>query len=915
MRLVLLCLGFLVTALAGAATPALPDIAYERFQLDNGLTVVVHEDRKAPVVAVSIWYHVGSKDEPAGRSGFAHLFEHLMFQGSEHYNDEYFKPFEQVGATDMNGTTWLDRTNYFQTVPKTALDMALWMESDRMGHLLGAIDQARLDEQRGVVKNEKRQGENQPYGRAFDALQRASFPEGHPYRWTTIGSMEDLEAATLDDVKEWFEEHYGAANAVLVLAGDIDVATAREKVQRYFGAIRPGPPLSRREAWVAARHESTREVMQDRVPRTRIYQSWNIAERGQADAEYLELAANILGGGKTSRLYRRLVLEEGLADSVSASTMSFELAGLFLISADVKQGGEVAPVEQAIHEEVQRFLREGPTAEELARAQTEIRAGFIRGVERVGGFYGKAAVLAECQLYDGDPGCFRQSLRTLLEARTEDLRGAAQRWLGRGDHTLLIEPFGKFQAAAQDPVARKDGPPMPSDFPSVNFPELERAQLKNGIPVVLAQRRAVPVVNIELLFDAGSAADAGRHRGVAAFTGSMLDEGAAGMDSVAIATRAESLGAQLYTSTGLDTTYAGVSALADRLPESVELLRAILREPEFPEQEIERLRAQWLSGIAQEKAQPTGLGLRLMPQLLFPPDHPYAAPFSGTGTEASVNALKRADLLAFHRDFLRPDNARILVVGDITLDALLPLLEENFGDWRAPAASKGQKNLAPVALPEQARVFLLDRPGADQSLILAGLLAPSSKAENQIEISTMNSILGGGFTSRLNMNLREDKHWSYGAGSSLPGALGPRPWFVYAPVQTDKTAAAISEIQKELGAYIGAAPANAEELAKIVARDVRSMPGGYETANAVMSAVRSILVFGRPDDYIESLKGRIEAQSLERIHAAAREVIQPERLTWVIVGDLAKIEAELRALQLGVVQRVDENGQPLPLSP
>jgi zinc protease len=898
--------------LFGAAAPAAGSlIPYEKFQLDNGLTVVVHRDTKAPVIAVSMWYHVGSKDEKPGRTGFAHLFEHLMFQKTENHEGEYFEPFEKIGATDMNGTTWLDRTNYFQTVPKTALDMALWMESDRMGHLLGAIDQAALDEQRGVVQNEKRQGENQPYGRVFEALQRASFPEGHPYRWTTIGSMEDLSAASLDDVKAWFNTYYGAANATLVLAGDIDLDTAKAKTQQYFGHIKAGPPLSRLEAWVAPRSNSTLEVMYDRVAQTRTHRVWNVAERGSADADYLEIVARILGQGKTSRFYERLVYRDQIADSAAAFPLILELSSIFFTQADVKAGVDVAVVEKAMAEELARFIDKGPTAEELRRAKIEIKAEFVRGIEKVGGFAGKAGVLAECQVYDDDPECYRTSLARQEAATIEQVRDAARRWLSQGDHSLRVHPYGSYKNSEASAVDRSAGVPEVDEFPEVDFPVIERARLKNGVEVVLAARSSVPLINVELLFDGGSAADQGRPLGTASFTFGMLDEGADGKNPLEIAALADTLGAQIYSGAGLDNGYAGVSSLSEQLDPSLDLLAMLVRKPDFTAADIERVRKLWLSGIAQEKTQPFGLGLRILPPLLYGAEHPYGIPFSGSGTETSIASIQREDLLAYHRDFLRPDNARILVAGDTRMDAIVPILEKHFGDWTAPESAKPILQIATVALPDKPRVFLINRAEAQQTLILAGLLGPTGLAPNSTEIGTMNAILGGTFTSRLNMNLREDKHWSYGVGAALSGARGQRPWFVYAPVQTDKTSESIAEVQKELAAYLGERPATEDEMNKLKAKDVRSLPGAYETIGAVQSAVRGILQYDRPDNWVATAKDRIEGQSLDSIRTLAREIIQPQRLTWVVVGDLSKIEAGVRALNLGEVQVVDENGQPV----
>ncbi|MGH8482706.1 MAG: M16 family metallopeptidase [Nevskiaceae bacterium] len=886
------------------------EIPYQKHVLPNGLTVIIHEDHKAPVAAVNLWYHVGSKDEKPGKTGFAHLFEHLMFQGSENYRDEYFKPFERVGATDMNGTTWLDRTNYFQNVPTTALDLALWMESDRMGHFLGVVDKKLLDEQRGVVQNEKRQGENEPYGKVFEALQRASFPEGHPYRWETIGSMEDLDAASLADVKEWFGKYYGAANVTLVLAGDIDAATAKEKVQKYFGDIPAGPPVTRLASWTAARTESTRASMQDRVAQVRLYKAWNLPRSGTADAVLLQLGAAVLGGSAASRLDARLVHQDRIADRVSAYVLDFELASVFLIEADVKKDADAARVEAVLEEELGRLLQQGPTPAEVRRVQTLFAASFVRSVERIGGFGGKADVLAACQVYEGTPDCYQRDLRVVAEATPKAVQAALRRWLAQGDHTLTVSPYPRH-AVAPSTVNRKGGPPAVTQFPDLAFPRLQRGQLKNGVPVILAERHDVPVVQLQMMFDAGYAADQGRKLGTSSFTTGMLDEGTASLTALQFKARAEDLGARVGAGSGLDTSTATLSALKARLGESLDLYADMILRPAFAPDEFKRVQGQWLARIAQEKTEPDSMALRVLPPLIYGAGHAYAMPLTGSGTERSIASLTPDDLRAFHREWLRPDNARLLVVGDTTLAEIVPLLDARFGRWQAPDAPLPKKNVAPVPLPAQARVFLIDKPEAEQSVIIAGLPAPSSKAADHFEIQTMNAILGGTFTSRLNMNLREDKHWSYGAGASLPGAIGQRPYFLYAPVQSDKTIESIREVAREAREYVGKRPATPDELAKIKARDVRRLPGQYETAAAVLGALAGIVLYERPDDYVQTLRARVERQTLEQIRAAARQVLKPEALTWVIVGDLARIEAPIRKLNLGPVRVLDADGNEL----
>jgi len=919
-------------AKAKPAASAAVDIPYEEFTLPNGLRVVVHTDRKAPIVAVNIWYHVGAKDEQVGRTGFAHLFEHLMFQRSENHDGEFFEPFKQVGATDQNGTTNTDRTNYFQNVPTTALDMALWMESDRMGHLVGAIDQAALDEQRGVVQNEKRQGENQPYGQVWDKLTRAMYPASHPYHHGVIGSMNDLNAASLDDVKTWFRTWYGPNNAVLVLAGDIDVATAKEKAAKFFGDIPAGPTMAQPQVNIAQRPATTREVMTDKVPQARIYRAWNVAQVGTTDIDQLELFSYVLGGAKSSRLDQRLLHNDKLVDNISAMTDASQLGSNFLVMATVKQGVDPAKVEAAIDEEIKRLIAEGPTVDELERAKVQSRAGFVRGIERIGGFGGKADALAQCAVYEGNPGCFRTSLANIDAATAADVKAAGAKWLGVGDHTLVVEPgervaleelpSGKptpFNVPAVDAkyttlpsqVDRSAGVPQTKTFPELKFPQLQRATLKNGTQVVLAERHDVPVVQFSYEFAGGFTADQGRKPGTANFTMGMLDEGAGQLGSLALADAVESLGARLSAGASLDGSSVYLSALKENLAPSLALYADVVRAPRFDQSEIDRIRATWIAGIQQEKVQPNAVAMRVLPPLLYGAGHPYAIPFTGSGDEAAIKSLTRDDLVSFHKEWVRPENATLVVVGDTTLKEIVPLLEQKFGDWKGEGAAPSVAAPANVARPQGVRVYLIDQPGAVQANLFAGEVTPSTMDPGTTRFDIANGVLGGDFTSRLNMNLREDKHWSYGAGSMATNALGQRPWMARAPVQIDKTADAIKEMNTEITQFAtGQRPPTDAEVSRIRNIQTLSLPGAYETASAVMSAVGGIVRYGRPDDYVFKRKAEIEAMTPAQVAEAAK-TLDPSKLTWVVVGDLKQTEAPIRALNLGEVTVIDADGKPV----
>ena len=881
------------------------DIPFERFVLDNGLRVIVHEDRKAPIVAVGVWYHVGSKDEKPGKTGFAHLFEHIMFNGSENFDDEYFKPFEEVGATGQNGTTWFDRTNYFQNVPTPALEMALWMESDRMGHLLGAVTQEKLDNQRGVVQNEKKQGDNQPYGMVRYHELEGLYPEGHPYRWSTIGSLEDLDAASLDDVKEWFNENYGAANTVLVLAGDVSAAEARPLVEKYFGNIDAGPPLAKRTAFVPEKSSITSERIYDRVPQARIYRAWVVPGRTTRTRADLDVAAAVLGSGKNSRFYKALVYDAQVATNVSVGVEAHELASVFRITATLKPGGDVNAVSAMIDEIMADFLANGPAKDELERAKTKINASFIRGIEQVGGFSGKASTLAQGELYAGDPGFFRTRLDWLNGADAERVLAASTTWLERPYHQIDVLPYPNYTTTGEE--ADRSALPVVGTTPDLVFPEIQRDELRNGIQVVLAERKTVPVVNIAMQFDAGYAADAVGTLGAASFTMAMMDEGTEKRTALEISAEAESLGAQIGTGSNLDVSTVSLSAIRDQLEPSLELYADVIRNPAFDQVEMDRLRQRVLAGIEQEKNQPIGIALRSLPPIMYGDDHAYGIPFTGSGTSASVSSLTRDELVDFHQTWIRPDNATVFVVGDITMDEIKPLLEKQFGNWRAPRTPLPAKNIAAVDLPETPQVYLVDKPGAPQSLILAGHVAPPEGVENNLAIETMNNVLGGQFTARVNMNLREDKGWAYGAYTLLYPARAQRPFLVYAPVQTDRTVDSIDELMLELNSYLDDRPATEDELARNVKNSVRSLPGQFETGGAVLGALLSNQRFGRGDDYVPNLKERYESLDVSDLTDAADDVIKPQAMTWMIVGDLEKIEQPIRDMNLGEVRIIQTN--------
>ena len=893
-------------ARAAAQEDDFPDapLAYRKHILANGLTLLVHEDRKAPLVSVQVWYHVGSKDEVPGKTGFAHLFEHLMFNGSEHHDDEFFRPLESAGASDINGTTNVDRTNFYETVPTGALDLALWLESDRMGNLLPAVTQAKLDEQRGVVKNEKRQREAAPYAKADELITQNSYPAGHPYSWTTIGSMEDLDRASLDDVRAWFKKYYGPNNATLVIAGDVDFDTAVAKAERYFGTIAPAAGVARREQWIAEFDEARRLVLHDRVTQSRIYRVWNVPRRGSKDAVLLSFAAELLAGDKASRLYQRLVTKEALATSVQALVDANELGSQFALIVTARPGADIAQIETVLDEEIAAFLTTPTTIADVERRKTGYYVARLAGRESIAA---KAGELAGCQIFEGSPEACETEWQTIREATPETIRTVARRWLTPHHLTLTVLPEPALKTAA--PVAKVDRSQLPvvGDPKGIQLPPLTTFKLKNGIEVLLAERHEVPLVNLEIFWPYGTAAqpDAGQFEMLMG----MLSEGANGLDAEQLTAAYGALGASFGGDLDADSLGVTLAAPRNKLAEALKLFADNVRKPDFPEAALARRVQRKLASLRANVSSPGGI-LSLNQMRLMYGAHPYGRYNSLPILEAASESLTAEILRALSPRVLRPDGARILVVGDTTRQALQPLLEAAFGNWQAPAAAAPDRSLPPVAATG-ARVFLFDFPGAEQSLVAAADLSMGVTDPQTEAADLANAVLGGLFTSRLNIKLREEKHWTYGAFSGLQESLGPGLFGARANIETPHTAEAMREMRREIADIAGKRPPTAAELDAARKSLVRALPGQAETAAGVMGLYQRLLSFGLPTDRYSGYGARLAALDGKQVASAAARLARPEALTWFVVGDLAKIEADIRKLKLGPVTVLDARGEKL----
>lgn len=887
------------------------DIPYERFTLPNGLRVLVHTDRKAPIVAVSVWYDVGSKHEPKGKTGFAHLFEHLMFNGSENAPGDFFKPLKDVGATDFNGTTSFDRTNYFETVPRSALDRALFLESDRMGWLTGAITQSVLDEQRGVVQNEKRGDDNQPYGLVYYSV-LDNLLAGNPYGHTPIGSMADLDQASLGDVKQWFQSHYGPNNAVLVLAGDIDAKEARPLIEKYFGGIPAGPKSVAPVVEIPTLAAPKTVTIKDRVAATLILRSWAVPGLNDPDATALDVFGDVLGGLASSRLDNALVRGEKLAVQVSAGVQSMSQLGIFTVQVVVRPGADVATVNKRVDEIIADLIRNGPTADEVQRVATTTASGRIAGLEAVGGFGGQAVALAQGELYSGDPEEYKKELSRLAAVTPAQVRAVAGKWLTRPALTVMVEPgareaYAEAQAvkpaaaaAGEQPVKGTRGSlPAVGQIGDLAFPKVERTHLSNGIEVVYAHRTAVPVTRMVVSFDAGAAADPDGKLGTQNMALSLLDEGTDKLDSTGIAEAKERLGADIDSGSGPDRTFMSLRTPSANLGGSLDLFADMMRHPAFAPGEVERLRATTLAGIDQELTSPEGLSGRVLPGLLYGPNHPYAKLGAGSGDPAAVKALTRDDLVAFHRAWIRPDKAKIFVVSDLPLAEVQAALEARFADWKGEGAA-GVKAFGVAPVSSSPRIVLIDRPDSPQSLIVGAQMTNLKTGEELLPAISANEILGGDFLSRINMDLREGRHWSYGTESSFSQMEHAVPFTMSAPVQADKTGESLAAMLQDMREFLTTKGVTAEELNRTVLGDTRELPGRFETASSVLLAMQTNDLRRRPDDYYSHLAQKYRALTAPQIDAAARATLDPSRLVWVVVGDASKVKPQLDSLGIPV---------------
>lgn len=879
----------------------LPEIAFRKTTLSNGLDVIVRRQDRLPIVAVNLWYHVGSKNEERRQRGFAHLFEHLMFEGSEHYPGDFFKPLQRIGA-GVNGSTSSDRTNYYEDVPAAHVELAVAMESDRMGHMIPALSDAKLRIQKDVVKNEYRQNyANRPYGLVWTLLAEALFPPEHPYSWLTIGVMEDVEAASRDDVEAFFRRYYVPSNASLCLVGDLEEDQGFTLAERYFGGIAGGTKALRPWAPPPQLTEDVTIRLNDRVELDRVYETWHTVPHFDGDDAPLVLLGDVLARGRSSRLYRRLVLEEEIAQSVSSHQWGRELAGLFSAVVTLRPEKPLDRARALVLEEIHAIVERGVTEEELTRVQNGRLAGFIYALDNVGGFGGVADRLNAYNVYLGDPARIMSDLNRFQEVTPDDVKRVAREYLARRPRVTL-EVRGR-KPASTSPALDRTVTPQAGQAVAFRAPLPQVITLRGGVPLWVLPRRDLPIVSATAVMLAGAGVHGPDQGGLASLTAAMLDEGTATRSARALALAAENMGTGLSSTCGWDGSYVSVQCLTSYLDASLDLAIDILVEPAFPAEELSRVHAQTLASLRSERDSAEALAYRAFLKSIYGTGHPYMLPIDGA--EGTVAGLSRDDLVAFHRASYRPTRAAWVVAGDVDPDEIARRFEDRLSGWSGQAEPLLEVPAAPA--PTAPRIILVDRPGAAQAVIQVGHAGLARHHPDYVDLIMFNQILGGQFSSRLNEKLREEKGFTYGVRSRFDFRRGAGPFHISASLQSDRLAEALVDLRTEVKDLLDGRPPTQAELDDARRALIEGQARHFETPSALVARYADLFVHELPLDDHARLAERLETVTTASLVKCGHAHIRPDAFVVVVVADAELVAEGLAKLGWAAVERAAQD--------
>jgi zinc protease len=926
----------LILPLVFSCEPAGPEfnIEYQQYQLDNGLSVVLHEDKSDPVAAVAILFHVGSNREEVGRTGFAHLFEHMMFQSSQHVaQDQFFQKIQAAGGM-LNGGTSSDQTIYFEIVPKNSLEMALWLEADRLGYLLPTVTNEAFLNQQGVVQNEKRQGvDNRPYGHTGYVIDKLLFPEGHPYNWQVIGSFEDLAGATVEGVRDFFRKWYRPNNATLVVAGDYDEAQVRGWVEKYFGEIPAGDPVADPEPQHVQLAETVRAFHEDDFARSpELNMVFPTVENYSPDNYALQLFGQLFSSGKKAPLYKVIVEEKKLAPSASGFQRGREITGSFGIRIRAFPGTSLTEVEAAVMEAFQRFETDGFTESDLDRIKAQTETNFYNGITSV---LGKSFQLASYNEFAGSPGFIAQDIENSLAVTTEDIRRVFNTYIKDRPYVLTsFVPMGELDLVAEnserfiipeDPegltsaAAGMDVPavePLPSSFdrsvepskgpaPSITLPTVWTHTYANGLRLYGIEQHEVPLVQFSMTLQGGALKDGIDKVGVANLVTDVMMEGTANKTPLELEEAIDELGARIFLSTGRQSIGLTANGLSSKAGDVFGLVQEILLEPRWDETEFARIKDETIENINRQSVNPGAVASNVFGKLVYGGHSLLGA--NPMGTAESVESISIDDLRAYYEASFSPSVAHISIAGNITQAEAIALFQPLEESWPA-------KEVAAATWPEpgpqaQTGLYFVDIPGARQSQIYVGHLGLPRTHPDFHAASVMNFQLGGNFNGVLNMILREEKGFTYGAGSRFSGGLYPGTFSGSSSVMSAATRESVEIFRDEIARYREGI--SEDDLAYTKDAMILSNARRFETVGALVGMLNTIATYDEPFDYVLQEEQVTREMTLERHQELAQQLLDPGRTIYLVVGDAATQMNQLRGLGLGDPIQLDVNGNPV----
>ncbi|MFC6645888.1 M16 family metallopeptidase [Granulicella cerasi] len=917
-----------VAKAAHASATALPSIKYETFTLPNGLKVITHVDHRLPLVAVDLWYHVGPLNERPGRTGFAHLFEHMMFEGSEHVGEkQHIKIVDEAGATDVNGTTAWDRTNYFETMPSNQLELALWLESDRMGFLMEGLNRTLLANQRDVVRNERRQGEGQPYDLGEEQLMHMLFPKDHPYYGNVIGSHADVEAARIADVREFHQQFYTPNNATLAIAGDFDMVKLKALLTKYFGPIPKGPAVPPVNVQTPPITAQKRATVTDTVQLPMISIGWLTPAAFTKDSYSLAVAIDALGGAKVSRLDKALVYDKQLAQRVTCGDDAEKLVGFTNCSVVARPGVKLEDIEPIIWDVIKKFDAEGPTEAEVTAAKAKALSSKIFGLQRLGGFGGVADTLNRYNQYTGDPNYLPKDVAAMNAVTVASAKAAADQYL-TPDHAVVVltvpgkkvvddvprspentdadvkltNPYTPEFETAQEWRKSKPVATAPVKF---NLPVPKVFTLANGLTVMVAEEHTLPIVSVSLAARAGTGATTVDKAGLPQLAMQTLTEATASLNVEQLSAAEERTGSTINAGITMDGSNVSTTFLKNHTNEMMPLFADVVLHPAFSQADFDRLKKRALVGIQQSSDNVMVMAQRVGPHLLYG-DTAYGMPSNGTPT--SVTKLTADELPKWYTTHIGPSNAALVITGDVTLEEAKKLAEQYLGGWNNKPSAGTVLATQPNVKPTY--VALIDKPGAPQTGLMAFGPGLPVSSPDMPKVEVMNFILGGSFGSRINMNLREQHGYTYGASSGFRAYADGGTFLAGGLIRTDATAPATTEMMGEIKRFADSNVTDAELKGAKDAR-IQSLPGQFETTGATAAALRGIFLFKLPVTYYAELPEKYRAVTADDVKAVAAKDLHPDQLVIVTAGDRSKIEQSLKDAKLGDVVVVDMMGQPV----